>query len=74
MIGDTTGLAQFETGIEYQPRPGTDRVSFNHEDVDLPELVRVIGELTGKRFIFGGKVHNIKATVFSPQKVTVAEA
>jgi general secretion pathway protein D len=49
-------------------------VSFNLEDVDLPELVRVIGELTGKRFIFGGKVHNIKATVFSPQKVTVAEA
>ena len=36
--------------------------------------MRVIGELTGKRFIFGGKVHNIKATVFSPQKVTVAEA
>ena len=35
---------------------------------------RVIGELTGKRFIFGGKVRNIKATVFSPQKVTVAEA
>ena len=50
------------------------RVSFSLEDADLPELVRVIGELTGKRFIFGGKVHNIKATVFSPQKVTVAEA
>src|ERR1700751_3758869 len=40
----------------------------------MPEPWRVIGELTGKRFIFGGKVHNIKATVFSPQKVTVAEA
>ena len=74
VIADTSGLAQFETGIEYQPRPGGDRVSFNLEDVDLPELVRVIGELTGKRFIFGGKVHNIKATVFSPQKVSVAEA
>src|SRR5438477_5004293 len=33
-----------------------------------------MGQLTGKRFIFGGKVRNIKATVFSPQKVTVAEA
>ena len=31
-------------------------------------------QLTGKRFIFGGKVRNIKATVYSPQKVTVAEA
>jgi len=73
-IGDTQGLSQFENGIDYEPRNGADRVSFSLEDADLPELVRVIGELTGKRFIFGGKVRNIKATVFSPQKVTVAEA
>src|SRR5580658_7333813 len=71
---DTQGLAQFEAGVDYRPRPGEDKVAFSLEDADLPELVRVIGELTGKRFIFGGKVHNIKATVFSPQKVTVAEA
>ena len=38
------------------------RVAFSLEDADLAELVRVIGELTGKRFIFGGKVRNIKAT------------
>jgi general secretion pathway protein D len=73
-VGDTTGLSQFETGVEFEPRAGNDRVSFSLEDADLPDLVRVIGELTGKRFIFGGKVHNIKASVFSPQKVTVAEA
>ncbi|MDP9034549.1 MAG: type II secretion system secretin GspD, partial [Myxococcota bacterium] len=72
--GDTQGLTQFEPGVEYQPRGGGERVSFSLEDADLPELVRVIGELTGKRFIFGGKVRSIKATVFSPQKVTVAEA
>ena len=71
---DTQGLSQFESGIEYAPRAGEERVSFSLEDADLAELVRVIGELTGKRFIFGGKVRNIKATVFSPQKVTVAEA
>jgi general secretion pathway protein D len=73
-IGDTQGLAQFETGIEYEPRPAGERVSFSLEDADLDQLVRVIGELTGKRFIFGGKIHNVKATVFSPEKVTVAEA
>jgi general secretion pathway protein D len=73
-IADTQGLPQFETGIEYTPRGQGELVSFSLEDADLPELVRVIGELTGKRFIFGGKVRNIKATVFSPQKVTVAEA
>jgi general secretion pathway protein D len=72
--GASHGLVQFEPGIEYEPRPGQDRVSFSLEDADLPELVRVIGELTGKRFVFGGKVRNIKATVFSPQKVTVDEA
>ncbi|MGD0530055.1 MAG: type II secretion system secretin GspD [Polyangiaceae bacterium] len=68
------GLVAFEPGVELEPRAGGERVSFSLEDVDLPELVRVIGELTGKRFIFGGKVRSIKATVFSPQKVTVAEA
>jgi general secretion pathway protein D len=72
--GDTAGLTQFEPGVEFKPRPDGDKVAFSLEDADLPELVRVIGELTGKRFIFGGKVRNIKATVFSPQKVTVAEA
>jgi general secretion pathway protein D len=72
--GNTTGLTQFEQGVEFQPRGPEYRVAFSLEDADLPELVRVIGELTGKRFIFGGKVRNIKATVFSPQKVTVAEA
>ncbi len=71
---DMQGLSQFEAGVQYAPRNGGDRVSFSLEDADLPELVRVIGELTGKRFIFGGKVRSIKATVFSPQKVTVAEA
>jgi len=71
---DMPGLSQFEAGVQYAPRNGGDRVSFSLEDADLPELVRVIGELTGKRFIFGGKIRSIKATVFSPQKVTVAEA
>ncbi len=60
--------------VEYVPRNDTDKVSLALEDVDLAELVRVIGQMTGKRFIFGGKVHNVKTSVFAPQKVTVAEA
>lgn len=71
---DTTGLAQFENALEFEPRSPNYRVAFSLEDADLAELVRVIAQLTGKRFIFGGKVKNIKATVYSPQKVTVAEA
>jgi general secretion pathway protein D len=71
---DTTSLGQFENTLEFEPRSPNYRVAFSLEDADLAEVVRVIGQLTGKRFIFGGKVKNIKATVYSPQKVTVAEA
>jgi general secretion pathway protein D len=71
--GDTSGLSQFES-LEFEPRSPNYKVAFSLEDADLTELVRVISQLTGKRFIFGGKVKNIKASVYSPQKVTVAEA
>jgi general secretion pathway protein D len=71
---DTSGLAQFESVVEFQPRSPNYKVSFSLEDADLGELVRVIGQLTGKRFIFGGKVRNIKTSVLCPEKVTVAEA
>ena len=72
--GDTTGLKQFEQGVEYEPRGPGHRVSFSLEDADLGDLIRVIGQLTGKRFIITGNVRANKVTVFSPQKVTVAEA
>jgi general secretion pathway protein D len=72
--GDVAGLTQFEQGVDFEPKSPNYRVAFSLEDADLAELVRVIGQLTGKRFIFGGKLRNIKATVYSPQKVTVAEA
>ena len=45
------------------------------EDTDLADLVRVIGELTGKRFVIASpKLAKTKASVYAPQKVTVAEA
>jgi general secretion pathway protein D len=72
--GDTANLPQFEQGVDFEPKNPDYKVAFSLEDADLPEIVRVIGQLTGKRFIFGGKVRNIKATVYSPQKITVAEA
>ena len=71
---DTTSLPQFPDEVEFQPRPPGYRVAFSLEDANLSELVRVISQLTGRRFIFGGKVRDIKATVYSPEKVTVAEA
>ncbi len=74
--GDTgaagSGAAEFETGIEYR-RP-TGRFSLNLEDADLPDLVRLISSITGKRFIYGGKVRSVKASIFAPTKVTADEA
>jgi len=67
-------VPQFETGTDYQPTSPRTLVTFNLEDADLPDLVRLISTMTGKRFILPGKVRSIKATVFAPTKVSVSEA
>ncbi|HSN99032.1 MAG TPA: secretin N-terminal domain-containing protein, partial [Candidatus Nanopelagicales bacterium] len=75
--GDDDPMATLKQGvkeIEFKPKPGGYRVSFNLEDADLPELVKAISNITGRRFIYGGKLRQIKATVYAPEKVTVAEA
>lgn len=66
--------AQLQSNIEYEPMPSGQRIQFNLQDVDLPVLVRIISNITGRRFILGAKARSIKATVFSPEEVTAAEA
>ena len=66
--------SKLEGAVELPPRKPTDTITFSLDDADLTELVRAISQLTGKRFVFGAKVKNIKASVYAPQKVTVAEA
>jgi len=68
------GIKPFETGIEYQPTSPSARVTFNLEDADLPELVRLMSQITGRSFILPSKSRSIKATVYAPTKVTAAEA
>jgi general secretion pathway protein D len=60
--------------VPYRPKPGGYQVKFNLEDADLAELVNHISGMTGKRFIYGAKVRSIKATVVSPEPVTLDEA
>lgn len=60
--------------IDFKPKAGGSLVSFNLDDAELPELVKAISNITGRRFIYGGKLRAIKATVYSPEKITVAEA
>ncbi len=69
-----TPLKSFDAAFEFEPRNPADLVTFSLEDADLPQLTRAIAQLTGKRFLFGAKIRDIKATVYSPQKITVAEA
>ncbi|MDI3292167.1 type II secretion system secretin GspD, partial [Polyangium sp. 15x6] len=68
------GVKQGPKEIDFKPRNGNFMVSFNLEEADLNELVKAISNITGRRFIYGGKLRQIKATVYSPDKVTVQEA
>jgi len=54
--------------VPFKPQPGGQLVKFNLQDADLAELVNHISGLTGKRFIYGAKVRQIKATVVSPER------
>jgi general secretion pathway protein D len=60
--------------IEHRPLPGNTKVKFSLEDTDLPTLVKAVSEITGRRFIYGSKLHQIKVTVYSPETVSAAEA
>ncbi len=60
--------------IAFKPKPAGFQVSFNLEDASLPDLVKTISNITGKRFIYGSKVRQIQATVYCPEKITVGEA
>ena len=68
------GVKQGIQEIEFKPKNPNALVGFNLEDADLAELVKAISQITGRRFIYGGKLRTIKATVYAPEKVTVAEA
>jgi general secretion pathway protein D len=62
------------TDVPFRAKPGAALVKFNLQDADLAELVNHISGLTGRRFIYGAKVRQIKATVVSPEPVTLDEA
>jgi general secretion pathway protein D len=62
------------TDVQFRAKPGGHLVKFNLQDADLAELVNHISGLTGKRFIYGAKVRQVKATVVSPEPVTLEEA
>jgi general secretion pathway protein D len=62
------------TDVPFKAKGGGHLVKFNLQDADLAELVNHISGLTGKRFIYGAKVRQVKATVVSPEPVSLEEA
>ena len=69
--GGTTGaegVTEFESGVDFRPMSPRARVTFNLEEADLPDLVRLISNMTGKRFILPGKVRAIKPRSTRPPR------
>jgi len=73
-LPESTEAIAKATDVQYRPKPGGHLVKFNLQDADLAELVNHISGMTGRRFIYGPKVRQVKATVVSPEPVTLAEA
>ncbi len=61
--------------LHFEAKSPDYKVSLVLEDAELSELVRTIGQLTGRRFIVASAhAKGLKATLYAPEKVTVAEA
>lgn len=54
--------------------PGAKRYRLQIEDAGLLELVKAITAITGKRFVLGGGLPVIKASLYAPDEVTAEEA
>ncbi len=48
-------------------------VNFNFDQVEIPVLVKLVGEMTGRRFVIGDEVGG-RVTVVTPQRIPVSEA
>ncbi len=61
--------------LTFVPKSADYKVSLLFDDVDFSELVRAIVQITGRRFILASAhAKGLKATLFAPEKVSVAEA
>ena len=48
--------------------------SFDYQNAEITDLIKAMGELTGKNFIIDNSVKNQRITIIAPSKITVAEA
>lgn len=53
--------------------PGEGYVNFNFDQVEIPVLIKLVGEMTGRRFVVGDEITG-RVTVVTPQRIPVKEA
>jgi general secretion pathway protein D len=53
--------------------PGEVYVNFNFDQVEIPVLVKLVGEMTGRRFVIGDDIGG-RVTVVTPQRIPVRDA
>jgi general secretion pathway protein D len=61
-------------GIAHDSPPPGALVNVNVRDASLADAVKMVGEWTGRRFVFGGKLRKVSLNIISPKPVTVPEA
>jgi general secretion pathway protein D len=66
-------LALPATATAQEPAPAADAIDFSLDGADLPELVRAVSRITGRRFILAAPVRSIQATVVGEGPVSVRE-
>jgi general secretion pathway protein D len=69
--GPTTTIPE----LPFEPKAPDYKVALTLDDADLSDVVRTIGQLTGRRFVVASAhAKGLKATLYAPEKVSVAEA
>ncbi|MCZ7591351.1 MAG: type II secretion system secretin GspD [Kiritimatiellae bacterium] len=64
-VAPLPGARSFAAGEGY--------VNFNFDQVEIPVLVKLVGEMTGRRFVVGDEITG-RVTVVTPQRIPVKEA
>lgn len=54
-------------------QPGEGFVNFNFDQVEIPVLVKLVGEMTGRRFVVGDEIAG-RVTVVTPQRIPLRDA
>jgi general secretion pathway protein D len=63
-----------ETAAPARSPAGPKRYALRFEDAGLPELVKAISEITGKRIVLSGNLPAVRASLYAPDEVTAEEA